>query len=85
MKFQSDPVFRTTGVVVLTGTMVTYNSQAEASERIPRQWQAFLQEHPALGGAPNLYGASPCTDDRKIHYMTGVAQEDPRMRSMARV
>jgi len=27
-----------------------------------------------LKGSSNLYGASPCTGDRKIHYLTGVAQ-----------
>ncbi len=77
MKYQSDPVFRTTEGMVLTGTMATYDSQAEASERIPQQWCAFLRDHQAVGGSAKFYGASPCTGDHKIHYMTGVAQESP--------
>ena len=55
------------------GTMATYNSQAEASQGIPQQWRSFLEAHPALKSSSNLYGASPCTGDRKIHYLTGVA------------
>ncbi len=77
MKSQSDPVFHMAEVVVLTGIMATYDSQAEASERIPLQWRAFLHDHPGVGERAQLYGASPCTGDRKIHYMTGVAQESP--------
>lgn len=53
--------------------MATYNSQAEASQGIPQQWRSFLLDHPTLASSANLYGASPCTDDRKIHYLTGVA------------
>jgi hypothetical protein len=34
MADRPDPVFRTIGEVLLIGTMATYNSQAEASERI---------------------------------------------------
>lgn len=71
------PVFRTSQEVSLTGTMATYNTQAEASEGIPQQWHAFLRTHPALRTSSELYGASPCTGDRKIHYLTGIAQEGP--------
>jgi AraC family transcriptional regulator len=77
MADQPNPVFRTTNEVLLIGTMATYNSQAEASQQIPQQWRAFRLNHPALGSSSNFYGASPCTRDRKIHYLTGVAQESP--------
>jgi AraC family transcriptional regulator len=70
-----NPVFHTTEEVSLIGTMAIYNSQAEASEGIPQQWRAFLRAHPALQSSAKLYGASPCTDDRKIHYLCGFAQE----------
>jgi predicted transcriptional regulator YdeE len=63
--------------MVLIGTMAIYNSQAEASEHIPSQWRQLRLAYPALGADSKLYGASPCTDDRKIHYLTGVAQESP--------
>jgi AraC family transcriptional regulator len=75
MADQPNPVFLTTGEVLLIGRMAIYNSQAEASERIPEQWRAFRLAHSAIGSSSNFYGASPCTDDRKIHYLTGVAQE----------
>jgi AraC family transcriptional regulator len=71
------PVFRTAEEVFLIGTMTIYNSQAEASQGIPQQWRSFLADHPTLKGSSNLYGASPCTDDRKIHYLTGVADGSP--------
>ena len=77
MTDRPNPVFRTTGEILLIGTMATYNSQAEASQGIPRQWRLFLADHPALESSSNFYGASPCTGDRKIHYLTGVAQESP--------
>jgi AraC family transcriptional regulator len=77
MADRPNPVFLTTDEVLLIGTMATYNSQAEASERIPQQWRAFRLTHPAVGSSSNFYGASPCTGDRKIHYLTGVAQESP--------
>jgi AraC family transcriptional regulator len=77
MADRPNPDFRTTGEVLLVGRMATYNSQAEASQRIPQQWRAFRLTYPALGSSSNLYGASPCTGDRKIHYLTGVAQENP--------
>ena len=56
--------------------MAIYNSQAEASERIPQQWSEFWKRHPSLANSSNLHGASPCTGDRRIHYLTGVAQDD---------
>ena len=62
---------------MLIGKMATYNSQAEASQGIPQQWRSFLEIHPALKSSSNLYGASPCTGDRKIHYLTGVAHASP--------
>jgi len=69
------PVFRTSENVLLIGTMAIYDSQAEASQLIPHQWREFRQAHPALGSSSKFYGASPCTGDRKIHYLTGVDQE----------
>ena len=77
MADRPNPVFRTTEEVSLIGKMATYNTQAEASEGIPQQWRAFLRSHPALQGSPRFYGASPCTGDRKIHYLTGIAQGGP--------
>jgi AraC family transcriptional regulator len=71
------PVFRTIEEVSLIGTMAIYNSQAEASQGIPQQWRAFLLAHPELENSSKLYGASPCTADRKIHYLTGVAYAGP--------
>ena len=62
---------------MLIGTMATYNSQAEASQGIPQQWRSFLVDHPALDSSSNFYGASPCTGDRKIHYLAGVAHGSP--------
>lgn len=76
MTDRPNPVFRTTGEVLLVGTMAIYNSQAEASQGIPQQWRSFLVDNPALASSSNLYGASPCTDDRKIHYLTGVPHGD---------
>jgi predicted transcriptional regulator YdeE len=70
------PVFRTIEKVLLIGTMAIYDSQAEASERIPQQWSEFRMRHPELGNNCTFRGASPCTGDRRIHYLTGVAQED---------
>ncbi len=70
------PVFRTIESMRLIGTMAIYDSQADASERIPRQWSEFRQRHPALGDSCVFRGASPCTGDGRIHYLTGVAQED---------
>ena len=69
------PVFLTTEEVLLIGTMAIHNSQAEASQNIPQQWRTFRLNHPALGSSSKFYGASPCTDDGKIHYLTSVAQQ----------
>ena len=77
MAERANPVFRTTRGVLLVGTMATYDSQAEASQGIPEQWRAFRQTHPALTRSSKFYGASPCTADRKIHYLTGVAEQSP--------
>lgn len=74
MTDRPDPVFRTIEGVSLIGRMATYNTQAEASQGIPQQWRAFLRAHPELQSSANFYGASPCTGDRKIHYLTGIAQ-----------
>jgi len=75
MANRPNPVFRTTEAVVLVGAMASYDSQAEASEGIPQQWRAFRLAHPGLAGESHFYGASPCTEDHKIHYLTGVAPE----------
>lgn len=72
---QPVPVFRTIDDVLLVGTMAIYESQAEASAPIPYQWREFRSRHPTLGSSSEFYGASPCTGDRKIHYLTGVAQK----------
>jgi predicted transcriptional regulator YdeE len=69
-------VFRTIESVLLIGNMAIYDSQAEASEGIPRQWSDFWRRHPALGANCNFRGASPCTGEHRIHYLTGVTQED---------
>ena len=55
--------------------MSIYDSQAEASQGIPQQWRAFCLAHPTLGSGSRFYGASPCTGDRKIHYLAGIASE----------
>jgi AraC family transcriptional regulator len=68
------PVFRTIGEISLIGAMAIYDSQAEASAGIPKQWREFRSDHPALGRSSEFYGASPCTGDGKIHYLTGIAQ-----------
>ena len=73
MADRSAPVFRTIEEMSLIGTMATYDSQAEASQGIPLQWRAFRLAHPALESGSEFYGASPCTEDRKIHYLAGVA------------
>ncbi len=75
MADRPNPIFRTIEEVSLIGTMATYDSQAEASQGIPQQWRAFRLAHPTLESSSKFYGASPCTDDRKIHYLTGVAYE----------
>ena len=77
MTDRPNPVFQTTAEVVLTGTMATYTSQHEASQGIPEQWRRFLADNPALNHSSNLYGASPCTSDGKIHYLCGVGHASP--------
>jgi hypothetical protein len=37
--------------VLLIGSMAIYNSQAEASERIPQQWREFRRRHPSSATA----------------------------------
>jgi AraC family transcriptional regulator len=78
MTDRPNPVFRITEEVLLIGTMATYDSQAEATQGIPQQWRSFLVDNPTLENSSNFYGASPCTDDRKIHYLTGVAHGSPK-------
>ena len=73
MREYPTPVYRTAESVILIGVMAVYDTQAEASERIPHQWRDFLKAHPALDSNTELRGASPCTGDGKIHYLTGVA------------
>ena len=77
MADRPNPVFRTIEEVSLIGTTATYDSQAEASQGIPRQWRSFRQAHPELESSSKFYGASPCTRDRKIHYLAGVSYEGP--------
>lgn len=77
MAEQLKPIFRTTEDVSLIGWMASYNSQAEASEGIPQQWRAFRRAYPALGSSTTFYGASPCTGDNRIHYLAGIAEENP--------
>ncbi len=79
MADRPQPVFPTAEELLLIGTMAIYNSQAEASENIPKQWREFRLANPALGSNSKFYGASPCTNDRKIHYLSAVAQESPEV------
>ncbi|HLI77348.1 MAG TPA: GyrI-like domain-containing protein [Acidobacteriaceae bacterium] len=60
--------------VSLVGTMAVYGSQAEVAAGVPTQWREFRLSHPELHPDADFYGASPCTDDHKIHYLTGVAE-----------
>jgi AraC family transcriptional regulator len=66
------PDIRTIESITLVGKMAIYNSQAAASAGIPEQWRAFLLAHPTLESSAHFYGASPCTNDHKIHYLSGV-------------
>jgi AraC family transcriptional regulator len=77
MADRPNPEFRTRDGVLLVGTMSIYDSQDEATKRIPQQWREFRRAHPALGSSSDFYGASPCSSDRKLHYLTGVAQQNP--------
>jgi len=65
--------------MLLIGTMAIYTSQADASENIPKQWRDFRKANPALADDAEFYGASPCTDDRRIHYLTGIPQPGPEL------
>jgi len=76
MADRPNPVFRTIEEISLTGTMAIYGSQDEASRGIPQQWREFCMDHPEVKNSSRLYGASPCTNDRKIHYLAGVAKVD---------
>lgn len=70
-----NPTFCELKEVSLIGTMAVYASHAEAALRIPQQWQEFQRANASLSGRAKLYGASPCTADHKIHYLTGVEQD----------
>jgi predicted transcriptional regulator YdeE len=72
-----NPVLRIIEDVLLVGTMAIYDSQAEASQHIPHQWRKFRLTYPAVGISAKFYGASPCTSDRKMHYLAGVEAEIP--------
>lgn len=76
MTERPQPVFRRSEEIVLAGSMAIYDSQADASRLIPQQWREFRQAHPELGNGARLVGASPCTDDHKIHYLVGVELVD---------
>jgi AraC family transcriptional regulator len=69
------PDLRTLAAITLVGRMALNDSQADASAGIPAQWQAFLLDHPTLAASATFYGASPCTGDHKIHYLSGVLQQ----------
>lgn len=69
------PVFRSMGKVLLSGAMAVYNSQPDLAANLPDQWRQFRRHHPTLPDNAMFYGASPCTTDGKIHFLTGVAEE----------
>lgn len=75
MAGRPQPIFRTIEEVSLRGTMAIYDSQAEASHGIPRQWRAFRLAYPSLESSSKFYSASPCSADGKIHLFTGVEGE----------
>lgn len=77
MANRPSPVVRTTKKISLIGTLATYETQAQASDGIPRQWRTFLRTCPVLQGDSQLYGASLCTGDHKIHYLVGIAEDGP--------
>jgi predicted transcriptional regulator YdeE len=72
MSDRPQPEFRIMKATSLVGTMAVYDSQAEAAKGIPEQWRRFLEQYTGLG---DFYGASPCTNDRKIHYLAGFGSE----------
>jgi AraC family transcriptional regulator len=76
MTDRTKPEFRTRDALMLVGTMAIYDSQDDATARIPQQWREFRRAHPELGSSADYYGASPCSSDRKLHYLTGVAQQN---------
>lgn len=77
MMARPNPVFRTSAEISLIGKMATYDSQEDASLGIPEQWRSFLVDNPTLVSSSNLYGASPCTGDHKIHYLAGIVHGNP--------
>ncbi len=67
------PEFRHIDIILLAGTMVIYEGQQDATERIPAQWADLMAlPVPELHSATHVYGASPCTADGKLHYFTGI-------------
>lgn len=80
MTKRPNPMIRILEEKVLIGTMALYGSQAELSESVPRQWQDFRMANPGLDNNAEFYGASPCSDDGKIHYLTGIAPRGPANR-----
>ena len=70
MTITPKPEFRSGRRILLAGNMAVYASQREATEKIPAQWREFL----SLPGQEirTCYGASPCTDDGKLHYLCGM-------------
>ena len=55
--------------------MAIYATQAEASQLIPQQWRAFRLNQSEANSRSVFYGASPCTSDGRIHYLTGIVDE----------
>jgi AraC family transcriptional regulator len=70
-----NPIFRTIEKVSLIGAMVVYDSQAEASQRIPQQWRDLKARYACVGDRAKFCGASPCTADGKIHFLAGIEQD----------
>lgn len=67
------PELRQIDAVLLAGTMVIYENQQDATERIPSQWADLMSRPvPELHTATELFGASPCTADGKLHYFAGI-------------
>ena len=72
-----DPIIRVLDEVHLIGTLVIYDSQSDLMSRVARQWREFRLSHPKLDSGARFICASPCTNDRKIHYLTGVGTAPP--------
>lgn len=69
----TQPEVRHIDAILLAGTMVIYEGQQDATERIPSQWADLMSRPvPELHTATHVYGASPCTADGKLHYFTGI-------------